>query len=480
MGRGERDAWARLPLAAAAVRVAAFAIPVGLSLGIAVFLTRSLPAATGVAEIGRVLLVVAISVLCVYAFGRVCRRLLPLAALLDISLVFPDAAPRRFRVARHASSPRDLRAQLRRALQTGDVDDARRLYTVMELALALSVHDRATRGHSERVRVFTDLIAQELHVDPAGRARLRWAALLHDIGKLEVPPSILRKPGPPTDEEWAALHRHPEEGAQMIAPLLSWFGEWAPAVEQHHERYDGSGYPRGLRGSQISLGARILAVADCFEVMTGPRSYKRTLSVSAAREELVRVAGSQLDPVVVRAFLSISMGRLWRIVGVGAWFGQIPSLSPLLAGAGGWAPGLVTVTATATMLGVTGFGGGARVHASATDTPPALTALDPAVASGSADASGTSPGGGAVLPGSLLHHRIGTPPAAGVLGSASPGAAGVVAAAPGSAHVAAAQQTSNTGDTGGTEPPDAHKDNDHGFGRDPDDLPKPGRRHSDL
>ncbi len=108
--------------------------------------------------------------------------------------------------------------------------------TVIELVLALSVHDKASRGHSERVRVFTDLLADQLKIPAAGRDRLRWAALLHDIGKLEVPPAILNKPDKPSEDEWATLHRHPEEGARLVAPLLPWLGEWGKAVEQHHER----------------------------------------------------------------------------------------------------------------------------------------------------------------------------------------------------------------------------------------------------
>ena len=157
------------------------------------------------------------------------------------------------------------------------------MQAVVEMVLALSVHDKGTRGHSERVRVFTDLLAQELKIDPAGQARLRWAALLHDVGKLEVPTALLNKPGTPDADEWKVLHRHPEEGARMVAPLLPWLGEWGKAVVEHHERYDGTGYPFGLKAQEISLGARIVAVADTYEVMTAPRPYKRAMSIAAAR-----------------------------------------------------------------------------------------------------------------------------------------------------------------------------------------------------
>ena len=166
----------------------------------------------------------------------------------------------------------------------GNSDDAQGMQSVIELVLALSVHDKATRGHSERVRVFADLIADELKIDEDGQARLRWAALLHDVGKLEVPVALLNKPGQPDEDEWKILHRHPAEGARLVAPLLPWLGEWGRAVVEHHERYDGTGYPHRLKGTEISLAARIVAVADVYEVMTAPRPYKRAMSIAAARQ----------------------------------------------------------------------------------------------------------------------------------------------------------------------------------------------------
>src|SRR5207237_7952695 len=104
------------------------------------------------------------------------------------------------------------------------------------------------------------------------RDRPQWAGLLHDIGKVAVPNTILDKPGPLAAEEWEVMRRHPADGAKMLAPLAEWLGPWAGVVSQHHERFDGSGYPYGLRGEEICLGARIVAVADTFEVMTSARS----------------------------------------------------------------------------------------------------------------------------------------------------------------------------------------------------------------
>ena len=366
--QGDRDAqirrsreWEKRPGLARAVRITVFAAPVAASFGVAALLTHLLPraesAATTVLWIG---VIAAASLVTLVAFERAARRLLPLAALLNLSLIFPDKAPARFAVARRTGRPRDLQENLRRAHETGHDDDVRRMQTIIELVLALSVHDKASRGHSERVRVFTDLLADELKVPESGRNRLRWAALLHDIGKLEVPATVLNKPGQPDEEEWAALHRHPEEGARLVAPLLPWLGEWGAAVEQHHERFDGTGYPHQLKGHEISLAARIVAVADVYEVMTAPRPYKRPISVSAARQELVRVAGTQLDPVIVRAFLNVSVGRLWRTIGFGAWIAQIPQLGRIFSFGGftgsGMGLGIATAT-TATVFAVTGVVG---------------------------------------------------------------------------------------------------------------------------
>jgi HD-GYP domain-containing protein (c-di-GMP phosphodiesterase class II) len=351
--------WERRSALSRALRIGVFAAPVALSFGVALALGHLLPRAQSVpGHIIWVVVIAAASLLTLIAVERATRKLLPLAALLNLSLVFPDKAPARFAVARRTGRPRDLRASLESARQTGQAADAERMGTVIELVLALSVHDRGSRGHSERVRVFTDLLADELKVPESGRNRLRWAALLHDIGKLEVPFAILNKPAKPSEEEWALLHRHPEDGARLVASLLPWLGEWGLAVAEHHERFDGKGYPHGLKGNEISLSARIVSVADVYEVMTAPRPYKPAMSVSAARAELVRVAGSQLDPVIVRAFLSISVGRLWKTIGFGAWIGQIPTLARLLSFGSWGSSGLALATAAgATVLAVAGVAG---------------------------------------------------------------------------------------------------------------------------
>ena len=320
--------WQRRPVLSALVRIGVVVLPAAAGIAAGAFVSRTLPHGPGFGpaalSFGVTSLVMLVTII---ALERAGRRLLPLAALLNLSLLFPDRAPKRFAIARKVGKPKDLQRQLQEARDKGITGgDTAYMQQVLELVAALSVHDRQTRGHSERVRVFADLIADEMHLSDGDRARLRWASLLHDIGKLVVPPEILTKPAALNDVEMSAVRRHPEEGEKLIGPLRAWLGEWGDAVVQHHERYDGTGYPHGLAGDQISLAGRIVAVANSYEVMTAARPYRKSISVSAAREELVKCSGTQFDPMVVRAFLNISMGRLWRVVGFGSWVAQLSLL----------------------------------------------------------------------------------------------------------------------------------------------------------
>ena len=154
--------------------------------------------------------------------------------------------------------------------------------------------------------------------------RLRWSALLHDMGKLHVPSEILNKEGRPNDEEWAILRDHPAKAEEYLEPLADWLGEWRHAAVGHHERWDGNGYPSGQKGTEIPLSARIVAVADAFDVMTSTRSYKKPMPAELARQEVADKAGSQFDPVVSRAFLNIGLGDLRRTAGPLAFFTNLP------------------------------------------------------------------------------------------------------------------------------------------------------------
>jgi HD-GYP domain-containing protein (c-di-GMP phosphodiesterase class II) len=347
--------WQRRPVLSLLVRAAVVVIPAGVGVGAGAVMTRVLPRPNGLPSAALSIAAVSlVTLVTIIAMERAGRRLLPLAALLNLSLLFPDRAPKRFAVARRVGKPRDLQRQLQEARDKGVTGgDVTHMQMVLELVAALSVHDRQTRGHSERVRVFADLIADEMKLPYGDRARLRWASLLHDIGKLAVPAEILSKPAKLNDAEMDTIRRHPDEGARLIGPLSAWLGEWAGAVPHHHERFDGRGYPRGLAGNEISLAGRIVAVADSYEVMTAVRPYRKPIGVSAARQELVKCSGAQFDPMVVRVFLNISVGRLWRVVGLGSWIAQLPLIGWVDRLGWNWGAAIVSGT-TALSLTVPG------------------------------------------------------------------------------------------------------------------------------
>jgi putative nucleotidyltransferase with HDIG domain len=189
-------------------------------------------------------------------------------------------------------------------------DELRRsfLETVAALAQAVDAKDPYTRGHSERVTDIAVAVAEALEVSQDDMDTLRSAAVLHDIGKIGINEQILRKPGPLNDQEWEMMHNHPNLGADIVVPVSS-LQRVVPVILHHHERWDGSGYPGHLRGEDIPLGSRILAVADAYEAMTSNRAYRKAMPVEEARAILEDGAGRQWDPRVVRAFLFVKGGH---------------------------------------------------------------------------------------------------------------------------------------------------------------------------
>src|SRR5579875_1041624 len=174
------------------------------------------------------------------------------------------------------------------------------------ISRALEVRDK-TYGHGARVSALAEPVAVRLGWDRERIRSLRFAAQIHDVGKVQVRPQVLGKPGPLTLEEQEEIRRHPSAGAKLVLPLRH--ARYAlPYVLFHHERWDGAGYPAGLSGRAIPIEARILAVADAFDAMISPRPYRRALSHEHALAEVKRGAGTQFDPRVAELFLDVWAG----------------------------------------------------------------------------------------------------------------------------------------------------------------------------
>ena len=176
------------------------------------------------------------------------------------------------------------------------------LSAITALAYALEAKDIYTSGHSQRVAEISVAIASELGLPPAGIERIRLAALIHDIGKIGVRESVLNKPDRLTDEEFQQIKNHCEMGEHILTPIVE-DKEILDVVRHHHERYDGTGYPDGLKAEQIPLGAKILAVADTFDAMTSGRPYREAMTAETAYAEIECCKATQFDPEVGDAFL---------------------------------------------------------------------------------------------------------------------------------------------------------------------------------
>lgn len=184
--------------------------------------------------------------------------------------------------------------------------------TLLGLVSALDLREHNTRLHSQRVREYTELLADRYGVDEKMRRDIGFGALLHDVGKIAVPDQILLKPGKLTDEEWQEMRKHPDAGYRIVK-RIGFLKDAAEIVHAHHERYDGEGYPRGLKGDEIPLGARLFMVADVYDALTSVRPYKPPFSYEDAAQEILNQQGSQFDPSVVTTFLAISPEKLLSI-----------------------------------------------------------------------------------------------------------------------------------------------------------------------
>jgi putative nucleotidyltransferase with HDIG domain len=182
--------------------------------------------------------------------------------------------------------------------------------TLRSLVAALDARDSETAGHSERVADLTMAIGVEMGIpsDTEEWQHISWGALLHDVGKIAIADGILRKPGHLTAEEWDAMRTHPHAGYEILRQV-DFLAPAADIVLAHHERYDGKGYPRGLVGDQIPLGARIFMIADAFDAMTSDRTYRSAMPAEEALAEILRNSGTQFDPGAVMGFLSVYRRR---------------------------------------------------------------------------------------------------------------------------------------------------------------------------
>jgi response regulator RpfG family c-di-GMP phosphodiesterase len=202
-----------------------------------------------------------------------------------------------------------------RALQDAYFEMVRTLATVVEMK------DPTTRTHLDRTYQYALRLTRRIDPGLAEDATIGYGYILHDIGKIGIPESILQKPGPLTAEEWSVMQTHPLLGVQMVSPI-GFLGDAVKIIREHHERWDGRGYPQQLRGTEIHLAARIFSVVDTFDAITSERPYQEALPVAHALEEIEEHSGSQFDPDVVTSF--IDMCEELRLIDV-----DHPDLSPV-------------------------------------------------------------------------------------------------------------------------------------------------------
>ena len=186
----------------------------------------------------------------------------------------------------------------------GDIDekDIELVTSIKTLISVINAKDRYTYGHSERVVFYSKILGEALNLTEDEKRELKYGAYMHDIGKINIPKEILIKKMPLNDKEWNMLKEHPQNGVDIIEPVKS-LSRVKPIILYHHEKFDGTGYPEGLKGNKIPYLARILTVVDSFDAMTSNRHYNKRKTYSEGIEELRKWSGKQFDPKIVDAFI---------------------------------------------------------------------------------------------------------------------------------------------------------------------------------
>jgi putative nucleotidyltransferase with HDIG domain len=286
--------------------------------------------------------------------------------------------------ARRALAERRLDTATREIESPAPADESR-VALMRRMSTLLEARDPYTHGHSRRVARHAERIAVELGLPGERVAKIRAAALVHDIGKINIPRSILNKPDNLTDGEFAVVKRHAADGAALVAALDD--PELTAIVRHHHERMDGTGYPDGLAGGDIPIGARVIAVADTFDAITSARAYRKSRTHKQAIEILQKEAGTQLDVAAVTAFVSYCAAR--RSVGLASMLAAAPQR--LLSGLGGVQSGVAAGVAPIAQTAC-GVGGVALIGAclggplpAATDTAVLKNTADPQLAQHTSD-----------------------------------------------------------------------------------------------
>jgi len=242
------NVWEGKPALAFMLRAGVFAAPIIASIIASIWLSRVLPTPESLLQVvGWWAAILVVSTAVLFVVDKAARRFLPLATLMQLTMVFPDKAPSRIRVAMRSSSDEELRRTMNRVQEAGLGSTANEAAeTLMVLVAALNRHDRRTRGHSERTRAYADVIAGEMGLTTEDRSKLRWAALLHDVGQMQIPGEILHKPGQLTATGHGSGTQHPGIGGDLVVPLRDFLGPRPDTVAQHHDRWDGAGFPYNL------------------------------------------------------------------------------------------------------------------------------------------------------------------------------------------------------------------------------------------